>query len=137
MLQYTLNVHEDAIADIEALCDVDLEAGAAIAAWLEQAEVDQWLLESLTIRDFGADESEDFHVDKWIAQHRAGRNLWRVKIWKLEKRKLNYRIIYALDSRQTKYYVLGVLHRKFDYDPAHERSKRLLAAYDDLGIPKY
>jgi len=137
MLRYSLKIHEDAAADIETLWSVEPRAAAAIVALLEQAEIDQRTLESFTIKDYGAGRTEKFHVDWWWTQYKTGRNLWRVKIWNLESRRLNYRIIYALDPRQTRYYVLGILPREFDYDATNERSRRLLAAYDELGIPNY
>jgi mRNA-degrading endonuclease RelE of RelBE toxin-antitoxin system len=137
MLRYSLKVHKDATADIEKLWESAPQAAAAIVALLEQAESDQRLLESLTIKDFGVDRTEPIHVDWWWTQYKEGRNLWRVKIWNLESRRLNYRIVYALDPRSTRYYVLGVLPRDFNYDQSNPRARRLLAAYDELGIPRY
>lgn len=137
MLSYSLKVHKDANADIEALWQSAPIAARAITALLEQAAVDQHLLESLTIKDFGAYESEPIHVDWWWLQYKAGRNLWRVKIWALETRGIQYRIIYAFDPRITRYFVLGVLPRSFNYAEKNDRARRLLDAYDKLSIPKY
>jgi mRNA-degrading endonuclease RelE of RelBE toxin-antitoxin system len=134
---YSLVVHEDAEFDLDELWAIDEDTTTDIIALLEQAKCDQELLDSLTIKDFGSDRSEDIHVDKWVAQQQQGRNLWRLKIWDLEDRGIRYRIVYALDPRISRYHVLGVLKRDFDYDENDQRTKRILAAYDDLAIPKY
>lgn len=137
MLIYSIKVHHDAETDIERLWDTEPDAAALVVALLEEAENDQELLESLTIKDFGIHGTEKIHVDKWVELHKAGKNVWRVKIWELEDLGLQYRIIYALDPRTTRYHVLAVLHRDFNYDTNDARSKRLIAAYDELGIPSY
>jgi mRNA-degrading endonuclease RelE of RelBE toxin-antitoxin system len=134
---YSITIHEDAERDLDAIWDLDEDVAAEIIALLEQAKNDQDLLEILTVKDFGVHGTEKIHVDKWVAQHKQGRNLWRVKIWELEGRGIRYRIIYALDPRCRRYHVLGVLERDFDYVANDDRTKRLLAAYDELGIPNY
>jgi hypothetical protein len=134
---YSLVIHDDAELDLDALWEIDEQATADIEVLLEQVQCDQELLDSLTIRDFGSDRSEHIHVDRWVAQQRKGRNLWRFKIWDLEDRGLQYRIVYALDPRISRYHVLGIVNRDFDYDEKHELTKRILAAYDDLAIPHY
>jgi hypothetical protein len=134
---YSLVIHEDAEQDLDELWEIDEGATADIVALLEQAACDQELLDNLTVRDFGRHRSEDIHVDKWVEQQRKGRNLWRLKIWDLEDRGIRYRVVYALDPRISRYHVLGVVERGFDYDKSDDRTKRILAAYDELGIPNY
>ena len=48
-----------------------------------------------------------------------------------------YRVVYALDPRVSRYYVLGVFTRDFNYDASDPRSQRVLALYDELDIPSY
>lgn len=134
---YSITVHEDAETDLDEIWELDEDVAAEIIALLEQAKTDQELLDSLTIKDFGAYGTEKIHVDKWLDQQKKGRNLWRVKLWELEDRGIRYRIIYALDPRCSRYHVLGILPRGFDYVANDERTKKLLAAYDELGIPNY
>jgi hypothetical protein len=134
---YSIVIHEDAEADLDALWEIDEDSTADIEALLEQAACDQKLLDTLTARDFGSGRSEEFHVEKWFEQQRKGRNLWRLKIWDLEDRGIRYRIIYALDPRISRYHVLGVVQRDFNYDERDARTQRILAAYDELGIPNY
>ena len=134
---YSLVVHEDAEKDLDELWEIDETATADVVVLLEQAACDQGLLDNLTARDFGRHRSEDIHVDRWVEQQRKGRNLWRLKIWDLEDRGIRYRVVYALDPRISRYHVLGVVERGFDYDESDERTKRILAAYDELGIPSY
>ncbi len=116
---------------------MDENAAADIVALLEQGKCDQDLLDNLTVRDFGKGKTEDIHVDKWVAQQQKGRNPWRLKIWDLEDRGVPARIIYALDPRISRYHVLGVVSRDFNYDERDDRTKGILAAYDELGIPDY
>jgi mRNA-degrading endonuclease RelE of RelBE toxin-antitoxin system len=134
---YSIVIHEDAEIDLDALWEIDEDSTADIEALLEQAACDQKLLDNLTARDFGSNRSEEVHVEKWFEQQRKGRNLWRLKIWDLEDRGIRYRIIYALDPRISRYHVLGVVHRDFNYDERDARTQRILAAYDELGIPNY
>jgi hypothetical protein len=136
-IRYSLVLHPAALADLDALWDEDPRSAALLTATLEQIKVDARLLESLTIRDFGAHGSELFHVDQWIEQQRDGRNLWRLKHWELEGEGRRYRVVYALDPRSSRYTVLGIFTRDFDYDRSDPRTRRVVADYDALGIPAY
>jgi hypothetical protein len=50
----------------------------------------------------------------------------------MERHGLNYRILYTcLQDRQI-YYVLGIVHRDFDYDSNHPFSRRISDDYDAL-----
>lgn len=77
---YSITVHEDAETDLDEIWQLDEDVAADIIALLEQAKTDQELLDSLTIKDFGAHGTEKIHVDKWVAQQKRGRNQWRVKL---------------------------------------------------------
>src|SRR5208283_3034191 len=125
---YSLVVHEDAELDLDDLWELDEEATADIVALREQAPSDQELLDNLTVKDFGRHRTEEIHVDQWVEQQRKGRNLWRLKIWDLQDRGIHYRVVYALDPRLSRYHVLGIVDRDFDYDENDERTKRILVA---------
>ena len=136
-VRYSLVLHPAAQADLSALWEADPRSAALLIATLEQIKADPRLLDSLTIRQFGADGSEPFHVDQWIEQQRHGRNLWRLKHWELEGERRRYRVVYALDPRSSRYTVLGIFTRDFNYDRNDPRTRRVVADYDALGIPTY
>ncbi len=127
-----LYIHDDAEDDLERLWESEPTAAAQIGVLLEELEGNPDLLDRLTQQDFGAYELEDFHVSKWQEQQRQGRNLWRLKIWDLEKMGIRYRVVYAFMPRQQDYSVLGIVPRKFDYDASHELTRRIIAAYENL-----
>lgn len=130
---YSVAVHEDAEDDLEALWQSAPDAAARIAILLEELEGgDQSLLDALTVHDFGAYESQQVHVSKIAKFWGRGADLWRLKIWELEKQRLRYRIIYAYERGKQRYYVLGILPRKISYDTSDPRVQRVLAAYQDL-----
>lgn len=137
-IRYQLAISSEAKVDLAAVWRSDPESAGVLQATLEQIQADHLLLESLTVRDFGAYGTEAFHVDRWVDQQHRGRNLWRLKVWELEGHgRQQYRVVYTLDPRVSRYFVLGIFTRDFDYDPNDARTRRVLAAYDRLGIPNY
>lgn len=134
---FKLIVDPATTADLEGIWETDPESAGFLEALLQQIAADQRLLDSLSIQDFGAHGTEAFHVTKWVEQQRHDRNLWRLKHWDLEGKGRKYRVVYALDPRVSRYSVLGVFTRDFNYDTSDPRTKRILAAYDKLGIPTY
>lgn len=129
---YRLFIHDDAKADLERLLPEAPEAVARILVLLQECQHDQNLLDRLTQHDFGAGRSADFHVSKWHAQWGRGRDLWRLKVWELEDKRLRYRIVYAFIPGQRVYHVLAIAPREFNYDPSHPITQRILRAYQDL-----
>ena len=136
-LVFQLLIAPDARRDLDRLWETDPNCAVVLENMLEQIAADQRLLDALTIRDFGAHRTAAFHVDQWIEQQRRGRNLWRLKHWELEGRGKRYRVIYALDPRVSRYYVLGVFPREFNYESKDERTRRVIDAYESLGIPTW
>jgi hypothetical protein len=134
---YTILVARAALRDLDEIWTVDSVAADTILALLQEAKVNQAILDSFTTQDFGAYRSADYHVDRWVAQQQAGRNLWRLKIWELENHAIKYRIVYALDPRISRYFVLGIFDRDFNYDESDPRTQRVLASYDSLGIDAF
>jgi hypothetical protein len=133
----TIVIHRGAVADLDALWDVDPEAAATITALLQEAKANQEILDSFTSQDFGAHGAKPYSVLRWSAQQRQGRNLWRLKIWDLERVRSAYRVVYGFDPQKQRYYVLGVFHRDFNYDESDPRTQRVLQAYDRLEIPDH
>ena len=134
---YKLLIGALARRDLEQIWRSDPEAAGVLEAGLQHIKSDQQLLDSLTIKDFGAHGTETIHVDTWVEQQREGRNLWRFKHWELESQGRKYRVVYALDPRVSCYYVLGIFSRDFNYDLNDPRTQRVIEAYDRLGIPSY
>lgn len=123
-----LFVHEDAEADLEALWNQEPQTAASVLALLEQLEGDPDLLDRLTQHDYGACGTADFHVSKWFAQWNKGRDLWRLKIWDLEDRRLHYRVVYAFVPKKNHYHILAIAPREFNYDHRHHLTQRILDA---------
>jgi len=129
---FRLFVHDDAERDLEKLWDEAPDAAARIGVLLQELEENQDLLDRLTQHDFGDYRTGEFHVSKWLNQWNKGKNLWRLKIWDLEDKGLQYRVVYAFLPSRSQYHVLGIVPREFDYDPNHELSRRIIAAYENL-----
>lgn len=134
---YSIVIHTSAKKDLAAIGIKNPDAEADIYAFLQEVKANQKLLASLTVKDFGLTRDANFHVDSWTTQQRQGRNLWRLKLWNLENVGIRYRVVYALDPRISRYFVLAVLHRDFNYDENHPRVRHLIEIYDRLGIPAY
>jgi mRNA-degrading endonuclease RelE of RelBE toxin-antitoxin system len=134
---YSIVIHTAAKRDLAEIGRNAPDTENDIYALLQEVKGNQDLLAALTVKDFGLAREADFHVDSWVAQHQKGRNLWRLKLWDLEDLGIRYRVIYAFDNRISRYFVLAVLHRAFNYDEANPRCKQLLEVYDRLAIPEY
>lgn len=134
---YNIVIATAAKQDLLTIATDDPDTESEIAAVLQELKGNQQLLDALTLKDFGRAREAPFHVDKWSAQQQKGRNIWRLKIWELEDMGIQYRVVYALDPRISRYFILAVLHRDFDYDEKNPRVRQLLATYDRLGIPSY
>lgn len=128
-------MHPDAAGDLRGLMARDKPMAGKIAALLQQAKCDPSILDSLLDHDFGADHSTAYHVSRWLDFWNTGYNIWRLKIWTVPKGSLPYRIVYAYEPGTLRYHVLSIVHRNFDYKRDHEITKRILKAYEELGIP--
>jgi mRNA-degrading endonuclease RelE of RelBE toxin-antitoxin system len=128
----SLVIHDDAVGDLEAIERAAAPIAAKVWALLQQIQADPDLLDKLLDDGFGEDGQEPFAIRKWVRQWNQNRDLWRLKIWALERQGIQYRVIYAYHWRELRYYVLGVVPRSFDYDEASALGKRILAACDGL-----
>lgn len=124
---YKLALHPSAKdIDIAGLWATEPIVAAKVVAMLELIRHDQSFLNSLTDHGFGHNQTAAIHVSKWQEFWTQNIDLWRFKIWELEKRGLQYRVIYFYHFQERCYYVLAVVHRDFDYDPQHPITKRIL-----------
>lgn len=128
-------VHDDAITDLEGIWDIHAESAAYIQALLEQLAADSDLRDRMTQESCGVPGLHTFNVEPLAEHQDAGRNVWRLKVWKAD-RTLRYRIIYAYDHKNDTYCVLAILPRSFAYDSRNERVRQIAARYDELGFPK-
>lgn len=137
-MPYSLALHADARNDLRALLQQQVPDAGRIAAVLEEIKNDQRLLDRLTEHRAGErDTALPFTVSRWEEQWQQRRNLWRLKIRADEWHFSIYRVVYAFDPRCHRYYVLGVVHRDFDYNQNDSRTQRILAAYETLDLPVY
>lgn len=129
---FSLFIHDDAEYDLEKLWEEAPVAAARITVLLEELEGNQDLLDRLTQHDFGDYHTADFHVSKWIEQWKKGNDLWRLKVWSLEDRGLQHRVVYAFVPQKSHYHIVGIVPRNFNYDTSHPLTKRILVAYENL-----
>ena len=132
---YSIAIHLDAEHDLDKIYLVDEDAAADVEAFLEEAKLNQTTLDSLTVNEYVNEEEPAFNVFELIELKRQKYNLWRVRLLWLGNAS-DYRIVYAFNPTEMRYYVLAVVHREFNYDANHETTKRIVAAYDKLGIPR-
>lgn len=134
---YSLVVHEDAEADLEALYDLDEDAAADIDVFLDEARFNQDTLDHLTRHNYVHYGEPEYDVKEIAKTKRASVkfNLWRVRLLWLGGHASEYRIVYAFHPIQNRYYVLAILPRKTAYEFNNERNQKILAVYDELGIP--
>ena len=126
---YSLHVHQDAEDDLDGL---DAKVAAQIVVLLEDLSDNQDLLDRLSQHKF---RDQDIDVERLGPEWNFGptfNTLWRLKDLDLERRGIKYRIIYAYLPRKSKYHVLAIVPRDFDYDPNHPISKRIFEAFGNL-----
>lgn len=134
---YSLVLHGDAEADLDCIFEENEDVCAEIEVFLEEAKANQSTLDSLTRKGYVQYGDISFDVTEWEATKRQKYNLWRLKLLWVGNETAKYRVVYAFHPGEFRYYVLGILHRDFDYDLKHPRSKKIFAAYDALDIPRY
>lgn len=133
---YSLVLHKDAKEDLERIRAEDEDVAADFEAFLEEAGNNQETLDNLTRKGYVQYGEVNFNIDEWNAARKLRYNLWRIRFLFVKGLAAKYRIIYAFHTIQYRYYVLGIIERDFDYKIHHERTDRILAAYDALDIPR-
>ena len=134
---FSLVIHKEAQQDLDQLWDTDEEVAADIAVFLEEAKANQDILDRLTCNKFVQIEEPKFSVEVWAGQQSRKRNLWRLKLFALNGKSHQQRIIYAFHPLELRYYILAVVHREFNYDNDHPITRRLIKCYEDIDIPSY
>ena len=134
---YSLALHKDAEYDLDLIYEVDEDAAADIEAFLEEAKNNRSTLDDLTRSGYIQYGDQPFDIKEWLAAKKEKFNLWRLRLLWLEGESAKYRIIYAFDPIKWRYHVLGIVNRNFNYELNNERSKKIIAAYEDLGLPRY
>jgi hypothetical protein len=132
---YSMSIHEDAEKDLDTLYAIDEEGAAGIDVFLEEAASSQKVLDHLLENRYRSyDAGFDFEVRRWesLWKHYG---LWRLRLFDVPGVAASYRVIYAFHGKQRRYYILGIVPRDFDYDPKHPFSRRIVNAYQALGIP--
>jgi len=127
-----LIIHPDAKQDLLRLKESDPYAAARIAVVLQELQGNQDLMDRLTQDKFGIEGRHDFNVRGLASQFKAGHNLWRLKVWNLERRAHRYRVIYAFVPSKGYHYVLGIMPREIDYERDDDFIRRVERAYDDV-----
>lgn len=135
--EYSIVLHQSCIDDLNALKVIDPLGYARVLTFLQEAKHNQHTLESLSIHGYVEYEKIEFDIGAWQAAAKQKLNLWRLKFIGIDTELQHYRLIYAFHPIQHRYYVLGLVHRSFNYDLGHETSQRILAIYTKVGIPEY
>jgi len=134
---YSLALHKDAEDDLDRIYETDEDAAAEIEVFLEEAKNNQSTLDDLTRSGYVNYGEHPFNVKEWVAAKKEKLNLWRLRLLWLEGDAAKYRVIYAFDPLRWRYHILGIVNRNFNYELKNERSKKIIAAYEDLGLPRY
>ena len=133
-----LSLHHEAVSDLAAIRLTEPRHAALIQAALQEIEADPDLSANLLDHGFGLDANHRpcglYGVKKWTRLWDAGRDIWRLRAWKLEGRNLNYRIVYAYLVQQRQFCVLAITPKApFDYDdPNDPIAQRVSNAFDSL-----
>ena len=126
---YTVFIHEDAAKDLDEFWKTDPDVAARLVVLLEECENNQDLLDRLTQHKFN---DSDINISRWLALWNRDKNIWRLKLWDLERKGMQYRVIYAFIPTKKQYHFLAIAPRDFNYDPNHELTKRIIRAYKEL-----
>lgn len=132
-ITYGLQLHRDAVADLEEVGKVDAGARSQIQVLLQEISGDEDLLDSLNIDGF---DDGRFSVSPVWELQKSGVNGWQLKLQDLRfsDRVLPYRVLIAFDGPRRIYHVVAVHHRSTVYDEAI--FERIARAYDGLGIAR-
>jgi hypothetical protein len=132
---YSMSIHEDAERDLDRLYEVDEDGTATIDVFLQEAASSPAVLDRLLEHRYRSyDPGMDFEVQRWAALWKHY-GLWRLKLFDVPGTAASHRVIYAFHGIQRRYYILGIVPRDFDYEPDHAFTRRIVRAYQALGIP--
>lgn len=124
--------HDDALADLETLTEDD---AAMVIVALEEAEADPAFLDKMFRAHTWHQGPPSMNTDRLYSYWNDGLNLLRLKIWDFDDQLCPYRVIYAYDGRVEHYHILGIMHRSVGYASTDPLFRRIVAAYEALGLP--
>ncbi len=122
---------------LDALYEKDEDAAAEIETALDEIASDQRLFDLLCRRKFRNYDRPSYEVDVFEELYKTGLNMYRLKIWDYEGALVPYRVLYAYAAQKNVCYVLAVLPRRIAYDTTHPDVQRVVADYEQLGLPTY
>lgn len=137
---YRLKVDQGVTQDLDGIMQSEPPETARmvktrIATAIQEWKSSQDLLDRLSQHDYGLRPPAWFHVSRWESVR--DENLWRIKIWDLEKQGVQYRVLYVFLPKIMTYVVLGIAPRTWDYkddDAFGQRIRnRARELFDQLG----
>lgn len=113
-----IRVHNDAVADLREIKQVDPQAAIRLTAFIQQLRADVRLVSRLLDDGFGKDGDEQISVAVWISVNKKEKlPAWRLRAWDLEDEGLKFRIVYCYNWRDKSYNIMAIVPRnKIDYD---------------------
>lgn len=132
-LHYELNSEDE----IDSVWDCDENAGALIDELLCQFEESPGLLEELCVENRHLTHDPSFQVKRFQYMWNKGYTVYTLKIWPDYGQAIAYRVLYAHHPQKDAYHVLTVMPRDIDYDSDKELIAKLLAACEEIGIPRH
>lgn len=133
---------EDDLDELWASADpIAEDAVALIEAALDEIAKDQEFMARMWKRHEMRLADPTMEADRIVTQwNKRGKNLLRLKLWDFPEfggALIDWRIVYAYDSRSEAYHVLGIIRRDTEYEADHPHMQRIVRDYDALGIPSY
>ncbi|MFM2465127.1 hypothetical protein P0D87_15905 [Paraburkholderia sp. RL17-368-BIF-A] len=129
-----LIVEPNAESDLDELFETDPDAAAIIDVLLDEIYGDEELIQLLCANRTARLEDPAFNNERFIELWDAGYTIYRLKIWDMDGGLLDQRVLHAYDGRSACTHILGILHRDYAYDTAHEKVRRCVEDYDAIGI---
>lgn len=133
LLEYVLDTEDE----LDALWDSDEDAAALIEELLWQFEDAPELLDELCRERRHVTHNPSFEVKRFKHMWNKGYTVYALKIWPDEGRAIQYRVLYAHHPQKDIYYVLTVMQRDIDYDADKHLINKIIAAYEEIGIPRH
>lgn len=124
-----LTIHSLAAQYLRRIKETDPGAFRHLMIFLDQLRKDEKLQGELLTHKFGDDGTEPIGVKKWVTvQNKERLPVWRLRVWDLESKGLNYRIVYFYCWPEKRFYVMAVAKREhINYDdPTNEIRRRVV-----------
>lgn len=129
-----LIVEPHAEADLDELFESDPDTAAIIDVLLDEIFGNEELIQLLCTDRANRREDPAFDNERFIELWNDGYTIYRLKIWDMDGALINHRALHAYDGRSDCTHILGILHRDYAYDTAHEKVRRCVGDYESIGI---